>query len=82
LNENSSYRAVVQGHTDSRNTDEYNQKLSERRANEVLEGMISKGFPAARSSAVGFGESSPIATNDSKEGRAQNRRVEICIYDR
>lgn len=82
LNENSSYRAVVQGHTDSRNTDEYNQKLSERRANEVLEGMISKGFPAARSSAIGFGESSPIATNDTKEGRAQNRRVEICIYDR
>ncbi len=82
LNENPSYRAVVQGHTDSRNTDEYNQKLSERRANQVLDEMLKRGFPAARTSSIGFGETNPVSTNDTKEGRAQNRRVEICIYDK
>jgi len=82
LDENPSYRAVVQGHTDSRNTDEYNQKLSERRANEVLKGMLERGFPTSRTSAVGFGEANPVSTNDTKAGRAQNRRVEICIYDK
>jgi len=82
LKENPSYRAVVQGHTDSRNTEEYNQALSERRANEVLQDLLTKGFDAGRTSAVGFGELSPVSTNDTKEGRAQNRRVEICIYDR
>ena len=82
LKENPSYRAVVQGHTDSRNTEEYNQALSERRANEVLQDLLKKGFDASRTSAVGFGELSPVSSNDTKEGRAQNRRVEICIYDR
>jgi len=82
LQENPSFRAVVQGHTDSRNTEEYNQALSERRANEVLQDLLTKGFDASRTSAVGFGELSPVASNDTKAGRAQNRRVEICIYDR
>lgn len=82
LNENPSYRASINGHTDSRNTDDYNQKLSERRANEVMQDMIAKGFPANRIGAVGYGESSPIDTNDTKDGRAKNRRVEICIYDK
>ena len=68
--------AVVEGHTDSIGTDDYNQRLSERRANAVRQVLIDKfGVPASRISAVGYGEARPIDTNDTAQGRAQNRRV-------
>jgi outer membrane protein OmpA-like peptidoglycan-associated protein len=71
-------RVEVQGHTDGKGTEKYNMGLSKRRANAVREYLIKKGGIAAnRLTAVGFGKSKPIATNDTAEGRAQNRRVEL-----
>jgi OOP family OmpA-OmpF porin len=68
---------IATGHTDSVGTDAYNQKLSERRANSVKEYMVSKGVPAAKITTLGKGETQPVATNKTKEGRAKNRRVDI-----
>ncbi|MEZ5845413.1 MAG: OmpA family protein [Geminicoccaceae bacterium] len=67
----------VQGHTDSTGATDYNQGLSERRAQSVLDYLTGKGVEAERLTAVGFGENRPLASNDTEEGRAQNRRVEI-----
>ncbi len=67
----------VVGHTDSTGTDKYNQGLSERRANSVMNYFISKGVSSSRLSSEGRGESAPIADNSTKEGRAQNRRIEL-----
>ena len=70
---------VVEGHTDSVGTQAANMRLSERRANTVREFLVSKGVDAKRIRAEGKGESFPIATNKTPEGRANNRRVEIII---
>ncbi|NGM87706.1 OmpA family protein [Parapusillimonas sp. SGNA-6] len=70
---------IATGHTDSIGTEKYNQGLSERRANTVKNYLISKGIPADRIYAEGKGETSPVASNKTREGRAQNRRVEIEI---
>ena len=67
---------IATGHTDSIGTDAYNQKLSERRATSVKEYMVSKGIPAAKITILGKGETQPVATNKTKEGRAKNRRVD------
>jgi outer membrane protein OmpA-like peptidoglycan-associated protein len=67
----------VQGHTDNVGGDDYNQKLSESRANAVLEWLRAKGIAADRLTAHGYGLKVPIADNGSDEGRAKNRRVEI-----
>jgi OOP family OmpA-OmpF porin len=69
----------VVGFTDSQGTEQYNQKLSERRANTVRDYLVSKGVPANRIDASGRGESDPVATNATREGRARNRRVEITV---
>ncbi|UJR87022.1 OmpA family protein [Sandaracinus amylolyticus] len=71
--------AVIEGHTDSRGSDSYNMQLSQRRADAVREYLIGEGVPAARLQAVGRGESEPVDSNDSAEGRANNRRVEIHL---
>ena len=68
---------IATGHTDSIGTDAYNQKLSERRAKSVKEYMVAKGVPAAKITMLGKGETQPVATNKTKEGRAKNRRVDI-----
>lgn len=70
---------IATGHTDSIGTEQYNQGLSERRANTVKNYLISKGIAADRIYAEGKGETSPVASNKTREGRAQNRRVEIEI---
>jgi outer membrane protein OmpA-like peptidoglycan-associated protein len=70
---------VIEGHTDSDGTDEYNQKLSERRAAAIENYMRNKRLDIASLSSVGYGESHPIADNDTKENKAKNRRVEIKI---
>ncbi|MFA5521673.1 MAG: OmpA family protein [Castellaniella sp.] len=70
---------IATGHTDSIGTEEYNQGLSERRANAVKDYLVNKGVPADRIYTEGKGKLSPIATNATREGRAQNRRVEIEI---
>lgn len=69
----------VYGHTDSTGSDSFNQTLSENRARTVMNYLISRGVPAARVRSQGFGETMPVATNDTAEGRAKNRRVEIKI---
>ena len=80
LRENSGVRATVEGHTDSSGEDNYNQWLSERRANAVRNMLINDhGIPADQLVAVGRGEGSPIASNATAEGRAQNRRVELVM---
>jgi OmpA-OmpF porin, OOP family len=70
-------RLEVVGHTDSVGTDAYNQKLSERRAQAVADYLATQGVAKGNMGVSGKGESSPIADNATKEGRAKNRRVEI-----
>lgn len=79
LNENPSINAVIEGHTDNYGTDEYNQTLSENRAKSVRDYLVEHGVDGRRLSSVGYGESRPIATNSTDEGRRQNRRVELKI---
>ncbi len=69
----------VYGHTDSVGSDAYNQTLSERRAGAVASYLTSRGVQSARLATRGFGESEPIASNETEEGRAENRRVEIKL---
>lgn len=69
----------VYGHTDSTGSDAYNQTLSERRAQSVSSYLSSRGVQSARLATRGFGESQPVASNTTEDGRAQNRRVEIRI---
>jgi len=69
----------IAGHTDDVGSDEYNLDLSERRAKEVFEYLISKGIPAVRLGSKGFGESRPVADNATEEGRQKNRRVECVL---
>jgi outer membrane protein OmpA-like peptidoglycan-associated protein len=69
----------VAGHTDSVGSDQYNQQLSERRANSVAAYLASHGVDRSRMVTIGGGEAHPVATNDTEEGRAHNRRVEITI---
>ncbi len=69
----------ISGHTDATGTDDLNQKLSEKRAQAVSGYLTGKGVTATRFTVVGHGESKPIASNDTPEGRQLNRRVEIII---
>jgi len=69
----------VYGHTDATGTDGYNQTLSENRARMVADYLSSRGVNQARIRSTGFGKSQPVASNDTPEGRAANRRVEIKI---
>jgi len=69
----------IYGHTDSKGSSEYNQKLSERRANSVVNYLVRNGVSKNRLSSIGLGKDDPIATNETAEGRAKNRRVEFAI---
>lgn len=74
-------KILIEGHTDSRGSDEYNDALSERRADAVENALASRGVSADAMRAVGRGKSFPVATNDTPAGRQQNRRVEIVFSD-
>jgi outer membrane protein OmpA-like peptidoglycan-associated protein len=74
-----SQKITVEGHTDSNGNDESNLKLSRDRAEAVRAYLVSRGVKSERIEAVGKGETTPLATNDSAEGRANNRRVEIVV---
>jgi OOP family OmpA-OmpF porin len=77
LKHHSQIEVEVGGHTDSVGADSYNQRLSEKRAQAVLDYLASKGIATRRMTAKGYGESKPIASNDTDSGRAQNRRTEL-----
>ena len=72
---------AIEGHTDWIGTDAYNQGLSERRANAVMNYLVDHGVDASRLSTTGYGESRPIASNQTREGRALNRRVELLVQE-
>ena len=71
--------AVIEGHTDSRGDDNFNQVLSQRRAEAVRDALVAEGVDPKRLQAIGLGESAPVAANDTAEGRAKNRRVDIIV---
>lgn len=75
------YRLFVDGHTDDIGTDEYNQDLSERRAEAVQQYLVAAGIPASAVAVQGFGKSQPLVKEKTKVARARNRRVEIGIVD-
>lgn len=78
---NPNRNALVEGHTDSRGSDEYNLGLSERRADSVRRALINAAVPPERITIKGYGKRFPVAGNDTGAGRQQNRRVEIVILN-
>jgi len=79
LKENPNVRVSVEGHTDARGTDQYNERLSVRRAEAVFRYLVNHGVAPERMETVGYGKSRPVADNDTESGRAQNRRVELRV---
>lgn len=73
-------RILIVGHTDSKGSESYNQDLSERRASSAAQYLGEQGLETSRLETVGRGESEPVASNETAEGRQQNRRVEVAIY--
>lgn len=80
LNEYDDTEILIEGHTDNKGADDYNQKLSEERAASVVNQLTARNVPNRRFTIVGHGEAMPVATNETDEGRKQNRRVEVAIY--
>ncbi|GMR13730.1 MAG: OmpA family protein [Gemmatimonadota bacterium] len=74
------YQLLVAGHTDASGSEEYNQHLSERRAEQAATFLAESGLPASQVRTVGRGEMEPIASNETETGQAQNRRVEFAIF--
>jgi outer membrane protein OmpA-like peptidoglycan-associated protein len=74
-----SLRLAVEGNTDSVGTEAFNQELSEQRAEAVRDYLTKEGIPATSTTAAGFGKTRPIASNDTSDGRQQNRRVELVV---
>lgn len=79
INDSGSGQVLIEGHTDNRGSANLNQVLSQQRAQAVLEALAARGVERGRLRAVGRGAGQPLVTNDSAEGRARNRRVEIVI---
>ncbi|QOP46599.1 OmpA family protein [Sulfurimonas paralvinellae] len=76
LKKHTNYSAKIVGYTDSRGSESYNKKLSQRRATAVMRALVARGVNPEQLSAVGMGEANPVADNSTAEGRAQNRRIE------
>ena len=79
LNKSKDWTLEIQGHTDDKGSDDFNMKLSQNRADSVRNYLITKGVLADTITAKGFGESTPLVTNDSDANREKNRRVEFKI---
>jgi OOP family OmpA-OmpF porin len=77
LKENPEMKVEIDGHTDNMGSGVYNMKLSERRAKSVMQYFVDNGIEAQRLTTKGFGLTRPAASNDTKQGRAKNRRVEL-----
>ncbi|MBN1308096.1 MAG: OmpA family protein [Chitinispirillaceae bacterium] len=75
-------RVIVEGHTDNVGSEEYNQTLSERRAENVMNFLIEQGVTPSRLTAIGYGFSRPVADNETSEGRAKNRRVDLIVQEK
>jgi OOP family OmpA-OmpF porin len=69
----------IAGHTDADGEDAFNQALSEKRAQAVMDYLVNAGLPASRFTAIGYGSSQPVASNDTNEGKAQNRRIDFLV---
>ncbi len=82
LKEHPELPVIVEGHTDYMGTDEYNQKLSERRADAVRRYLVEKGIVSSRIQVMGYSEYQPIADNKTSDGRALNRRAELDVIDK
>jgi OOP family OmpA-OmpF porin len=81
MKENPDFKWVIEGHTDAIGSASYNMELSRRRAQAVVDYLVSKGVDKSNLQVVPYGESEPIATNKTQEGRAMNRRVEIKVKE-
>lgn len=79
LNQYPQTRITVAGHTDGTGSEQYNQQLSERRAQSVKDALLQSGVQASRITTAGYGESQPVASNYTPEGRQMNRRVVVTI---
>jgi len=82
LTENPKIKTAIQGHTDNIGKDEDNMILSDNRSKSVYNYLTEHGIKSSRLSYKGFGETKPIATNDTEEGRAKNRRTEFVILEK
>jgi len=80
LNKYEDTNILLEGHTDSTGSEEYNLDLSKKRAQSVANYLATQNVNPTRFTIMGYGESQPIASNETVEGRAQNRRVEVAIY--
>ena len=80
LNDNPSLKLKIDGHTDNTGAEDYNMSLSDKRAASVREYLVSKGVDGSRMESEGFGESMPVADNNTSAGRQQNRRVEMKVF--
>jgi len=80
LNKYEDTNILLEGHTDSTGTEEYNLDLSKKRSQSVANYLATQNVNPSRFTIMGYGESQPIASNETSEGRAQNRRVEVAIY--
>lgn len=81
MKSNDGTKVIVEGHTDSRGSAEYNQQLSERRAEAVADALAFRGIDRSRVEPVGRGKELPVASNDTQAGRQQNRRVDLVFSD-
>jgi outer membrane protein OmpA-like peptidoglycan-associated protein len=82
LEDNATMKIEIGGHTDDKGSDAYNENLSENRAESVVNYLIGQGVNKSRLTFKGYGESTPIATNDTEEGRQENRRVEFEVISK
>ena len=82
MNNNPNATFVIEGHTDSSGSAPLNLRISEKRAIAVRDYLVNKGVSTVRLEAIGFGEGEPVATNKTRAGRAQNRRVVVKVTNK